>query len=127
MSKDKLERCTLWVLALGLLITVSFNVAKSVVRDYQDLRQELHRPGATQTTRGAAHGRYAPAAQNKAALSTLSPGPADRSRARSARELRRNELVTGASVSGNAQLQVTVNRFTEFPGQPCGDPCVKKT
>jgi len=49
MSKDKLERWTLWVLALGLLITVSLNVAKSIVRDCKDLREEMHRAAVTQT------------------------------------------------------------------------------
>jgi hypothetical protein len=47
MSKEKIERWTLWVLAVGILVAVSFNVAKSIVRDYHELQQEIHRPAAT--------------------------------------------------------------------------------
>jgi hypothetical protein len=49
LTKEKIERCTLWVLAAGLLMTVTLSVAKSVVRDYMELRQEIHRPAATET------------------------------------------------------------------------------
>jgi hypothetical protein len=44
MTKGKVERWTLWVLAVGVLIAVTLNVAKWVVRDYKDLEQEIHRP-----------------------------------------------------------------------------------
>jgi hypothetical protein len=44
MTKGKIERWTLWVLAVGVLIAVTLNVAKWVVRDYKDLEQEIHRP-----------------------------------------------------------------------------------
>jgi hypothetical protein len=47
MKKEKIERCTLWVLAVGMLLAVSFKVAESVVRDYHDLQRELHQPAAT--------------------------------------------------------------------------------
>ena len=48
MTKKKIERWTLWVLAIGLLAGVSLNVAKSVVREYRELQQEIHQPQATQ-------------------------------------------------------------------------------
>jgi hypothetical protein len=48
LTKKKIERWTLWVLAVGLLAAVTLNVAKTVVRDYHDLQQEIHRPTATQ-------------------------------------------------------------------------------
>jgi hypothetical protein len=48
MTKAKIERWTLWVLAVGILATVSFNVAKSIVREYNDLQYEIHRPAAKQ-------------------------------------------------------------------------------
>ena len=35
--------------AVGLLITVMLTVAKSAVRDYKDLREEIRRPAATET------------------------------------------------------------------------------
>jgi hypothetical protein len=49
ITKEKIERWTLWVLAVGLLAAVTLNVAKTVVRDYHDLQQEIHRPATTQT------------------------------------------------------------------------------
>jgi len=52
MSKAKIERWTLWVLAVGILATVTFNVAKSIVREYNDLQQEIHRPATRQTNNG---------------------------------------------------------------------------
>jgi len=48
MTKEKIEHWTLWVLAAGVLIAVSLNVAKWVVRDYRDLQQEISRPAATE-------------------------------------------------------------------------------
>ncbi len=49
MSKEKIERWTLWVLSVGILLAVSLNVAKSIVRDYKDLQKELRRPTTTET------------------------------------------------------------------------------
>jgi hypothetical protein len=46
ISKKEIDRVTLWILALGLLIAVSFSVAKSAVKDYQELQDQLHRPTA---------------------------------------------------------------------------------
>jgi hypothetical protein len=48
MTKAKIERWTLWVLAVGILATATFNVAKSIVKEYNDLQHEIHRPAATQ-------------------------------------------------------------------------------
>jgi hypothetical protein len=48
MKKEKIERYTLWVLAVGMLLAVSFKVAESVVHDYHDLQREIHQPQATQ-------------------------------------------------------------------------------
>ena len=50
ISKETIDRVTLWILALGLLIAVSFSVAKSAVRDYQELREQIHQPAAVQST-----------------------------------------------------------------------------
>lgn len=47
-TKEKIEKWTLWILAFGLLISVTLNVAKLAVRDYMELRQEIHRPAATE-------------------------------------------------------------------------------
>jgi hypothetical protein len=44
MKREKIDRLTLWVLALGLLIAVTLSVAKSTVREYQDLQDQFHRP-----------------------------------------------------------------------------------
>jgi len=52
MSKERIERWTLWVLAVGILAAVTFNVAKSIVRDYKDLQMEFYRPAATQAQNG---------------------------------------------------------------------------
>jgi hypothetical protein len=52
MTKEKIERWTLWVLAVGILSTVTFNVAKSMVHDYNELQREIHRPVATQAQNG---------------------------------------------------------------------------
>ena len=48
-TREAIERFTLWVFAVGLLITVMLTVAKSAVRDYKDLREEIRRPAATET------------------------------------------------------------------------------
>jgi hypothetical protein len=49
MKKEKIERFTLWVLAVGMLLAVSFRVAESVVHDYHDLQREIHQPQAPAT------------------------------------------------------------------------------
>jgi len=54
LTKKKIERWTLWVLAIGLLASVSLNVAKSVVRDYHELWQEIHQPAVQAQNDGAA-------------------------------------------------------------------------
>ncbi len=50
IGKETIDRVTLWILAVGLLIAVTFSVAKSAVRDYQELRDQIHRPPAVQAT-----------------------------------------------------------------------------
>jgi hypothetical protein len=49
LTKEILEKLTRWVLALGLLIAVVMSVAKSTVRDYYDLRHEIHQHAMTET------------------------------------------------------------------------------
>jgi hypothetical protein len=51
LTKERIERCTVWVLAVGLLITVTLSVAKTIVRDYKELRQEIRRPAVSETQR----------------------------------------------------------------------------
>jgi hypothetical protein len=54
LSKEVIDRVTLWILALGLLIAVTFSVAKSAVKDYQELQDQLHnRPSIQATNSGA--------------------------------------------------------------------------
>jgi hypothetical protein len=46
------------------------------------------------------------------------------------REASEPAIDRGGGLQGGDALSywhVTVNRFTEFPGHPCSDPCVKKT
>jgi hypothetical protein len=50
MIRQMVDNWTLLVLAIGILAAVILNVAKSIVRDYNDLRGELRR---TRTTTGA--------------------------------------------------------------------------
>jgi hypothetical protein len=50
-SRDRIDRLTLLVLAIGLLIAVLFSVAKGAVRDYRELEHEIretagHQQGA---------------------------------------------------------------------------------
>ena len=56
ISKKTIERVTLWILALGLLIAVTLSVAKSAVQGYQELQDQIHRPTAAQAKNsGATH------------------------------------------------------------------------
>jgi hypothetical protein len=47
--KAKIERWTLQILAIGVLIAVSLNVAKFAVRDYRELQREIHRQANVET------------------------------------------------------------------------------
>jgi hypothetical protein len=49
VDRQNIERATLWILTVGVLIAVSLNVAKFAVRDYRELIREVKQPAATQT------------------------------------------------------------------------------
>jgi hypothetical protein len=49
ISKSKIERATLWVLAMGLFVGVTLNVAKIAVRDYRELQHEIHQSAEART------------------------------------------------------------------------------
>jgi hypothetical protein len=49
VSKQNIERATLWILTVGVLVAVSLNVAKFAVRDYREFIREVNQPTATQT------------------------------------------------------------------------------
>jgi hypothetical protein len=48
-NKAKIERWTLLVLAIGVLVAVSLNVAKFAVRDYRELQREIHQPARVES------------------------------------------------------------------------------
>jgi hypothetical protein len=56
-NKATIERWTLLVLAIGVLIAVSLNVAKFAVRDYRELQREIHRPVNAQSYPETANGQ----------------------------------------------------------------------
>jgi hypothetical protein len=57
LSKSKIERMTLWVLALGVLVAVCLNVARFAVRDYRELQHEIHQSRDTQTNTAKSGGQ----------------------------------------------------------------------
>jgi hypothetical protein len=56
LSKAKIERVTLWILAVGVLVAVSLNVAKFAVRDYRELQHEIRQPAGAQTNTASSRG-----------------------------------------------------------------------
>lgn len=43
LSKQEIERGTLWLLAVAIFLAVFFSVAKYAVRDYRDLQREINK------------------------------------------------------------------------------------
>ncbi len=52
-SKERIEKATMWVLAFGVLLAVSFTILKYAIRDYHEIRHELHQSEEIQAGRNS--------------------------------------------------------------------------